>query len=148
MKKSTTSVPSTEETSLLPRLQRKKYSSDLTDAEWAKIQHLIPAPLPGGRPAKYERREILNAIFYLLRSGCSWRDLPHDFPPHKSVNGYYNRWRDAGLFEGINEVLRKEVRQQLGRNVEPSAASIDTQSVKTTEKGGLLGIEDTMQVSV
>jgi transposase len=129
------------------RLQRKKYGSDLTDAEWAKIQHLIPAPLPGGRPAKYERREILNAIIYLLRSGCSWRDLPHDFPPHKSVNGYCNRWRDAGLFEHINEVLRKEVRGQLGRDQEPSAASIDTQSVKTTEKGGLLDIEATMQAS-
>jgi putative transposase len=147
MKKSTTSVQSLEQAQL-PRLQRQKYSSDLTDAEWAKIQHLIPAPLPGGRPAKYERREILNAIFYLLRSGCSWRDLPHDFPPHKSVNGYYNSWRDAGVFERLNEVLRKEVRGQLGRNEEPSAASIDTQSVKTAEKGGLLVIEDTMQVSV
>jgi len=147
MKKSTTSLPSAEEASYLPRLQRRRYSSDLTDAEWGKIQHLIPAPLPGGRPAKYERREILNAIFYLLRSGCSWRDLPHDFPPHKSVNGYYNKWRDEGLFERINEVLRKEVRQGLGRNEEPSAASIDTQSVKTTEKGGLLDIEATMRVS-
>jgi putative transposase len=147
MKKSTTSLPSAEEASLLPRLQRRRYSTDLTDAEWARIEHLIPAPLPGGRPAKYERREILNAIFYLLRSGCSWRDLPHDFPPHKSVNGYYNRWRDEGLFERINEVLRKEVRQQLGRDQEPSAASIDTQSVKTTEKGGLLDTVDTMQAS-
>jgi putative transposase len=146
MKKSTSSVQTIEGGSL-GRLQRKKYSTDLSDAEWAKVEHLIPAPLPGGRPAKYERREILNAIFYLLRSGCSWRDLPHDFPPYKSVNGYYNRWRDEGLFERINEVLRKEVRQQLGRDAEPSAASIDTQSVKTTEKGGLLDIEDTMQAS-
>jgi putative transposase len=146
MKKSTSSLPGIEQAQL-PRLNRQKYSSDLTDAEWAKVEHLIPAPLPGGRPAKYERREILNAIFYLLRSGCSWRDLPHDFPPHKSVNGYYNSWRDAGVFEGINEVLRKEVRGQLGRDAEPSAASIDTQSVKTTEKGGLQDIEDTMQAS-
>lgn len=143
MKKSTTHVQSIEHA----RLHRKKYSTDLSDEEWARIEHLIPAPLPGGRPAKYERREILNAIFYLLRSGCSWRDLPHDFPPHKSVNGYYNKWRDAGLFEGINEVLRREVRQQLSRDQEPSAASIDTQSVKTTEKGGLLGTVGTMRAS-
>ena len=143
MKKSTTGVQTIEG----GRLQRKKYSTDLSDEEWARIERLVPSPLPGGRPAKYERREILNAIFYLLRSGCSWRDLPHDFPPHKSVNGYYNKWRDEGLFERINEVLRKEVRQQLGRNEEPSASSIDTQSVKTSEKGGLLDIEGTMQAS-
>jgi putative transposase len=125
--------------------ERKDYATDLTDAEWAKLEPLIPAPKPGGRPAKYPRREIVNAILYLLRSGCSWRLLPHDLPPWRIVYWYFFHWRNEGLFERINDALRKEVRTQAGRNPEPSGGVVDTQTVKTTEKGGLQTIEGTMQ---
>lgn len=123
-----------------------RYDTDLTDAEWAKLEPLLPAPNPRGRgrPSKYERREIVNAILYLLRSGCSWRLLPHDLPPWRIVYWYFMHWRDEGVFERINDTLRREVRLQGGRNAEPSAAVVDTQTVKTTEKGGLQNTEDTM----
>jgi transposase len=118
------------------RVQRTRYATDLTDKEWAKLEPMIPAPKPGGRPAKYERREILNAILYLLRTGCSWRLLPHDFPSWRIVYWYFRIWRNEGLFERINDTLRREARTQAERNPEPSGAIIDSQSVKTTEKGG------------
>ncbi len=116
---------------------RKVYPSDLTDVEWHQIEPLVPAPKPGGRPAQHQRREILNAVFYLARSGGSWRMLPHDFPPWQTVYDYFRQWRQDGTWQGINDTLRREVRQQAGREAEASAAIIDSQSVKTTEKGGL-----------
>src|SRR5918994_2193268 len=99
---------------------RQKYATDVSDEEWARLEPMVPAPKKGGRPAKYERREILNAILYLLRTGCSWRLLPHDFPSWRIVYWYFAIWRDAGLFERINDTLRREVRAQAGRDPEPS----------------------------
>jgi putative transposase len=123
--------------------KRKPYPTDLKDTEWARIEHLLPQPKSGGqgssggRPSKYDRREILNALFYMTKAGCTWRMLPHDLPPWEVVYMYFAQWRDAGVFERINEVLRRQVRIEAGKDEEPSAAIIDSQSVKTAEKGGL-----------
>ncbi len=122
---------------------RKRYDSDLSDEEWDLIKHLVPAPKPGGRPAKYDRREILEAILYINRAGCVWRLLPHDFPPFRSVHNYFIEWRDNGdygdygVLHQICDTLRREVRMQMGRDPNPSGAVIDSQSVRTSEKGGL-----------
>ncbi len=116
--------------------KRQPYPSDLSDAEWKLIEPLVPHVKLGGRPVEHARREIINAIFYVLRSGCQWPMLPHDLPPWKTVYTYFRNWRLDGTWLEIHETLRKKARRAQGRNPEASAAILDSQSVKTTERGG------------
>jgi putative transposase len=120
--------------------KRIAYPSDLSDKEWETIKPHIPTPIKNrDRKRIHSYREILNAILYLLRSGCAWRLLPHDFPPWKTVYNYFRIWRINGVWEQINAALRTELRVADGRKSEPSAAIIDSQSVKTTETPGVRG---------
>jgi putative transposase len=114
----------------------KCYATDLSDDEWECLKLHVPAPNKLGRPRTHGTREILNAVFYILKSGCSWRLLPRDFPPWETVYWWFRRWRIDGTFERLNTALRERLRTSLGRNAHPSAGIVDSQSAKTTGVGG------------
>jgi len=120
---------------------RKPYRSDLTDHQWALIRDLLPRAKPGGRPRKVDPREVVNTLMYQARTGCQWDYLPHDLLPKSTVWDYFVAWQKDGTWQKALDALRGQLRQEAGRETTPSAACIDTQTVKSTEMGGAVGYD-------
>ena len=122
-------------------MNRTYYPTDLSDAQWQLIEPYVPKPKPGGRPAQYPRREVVNAILYQTRNGGVWRALPHDLPPYRTVFHYFRTWQKDGSWDKIHDALRDKVRRAAGKTPKPTAAILDSQSVSSTEQGGPRGID-------
>jgi putative transposase len=120
------------------RRRRRAYPNDLTDAQWAVIAELVPEARPGGRPRHTSPREVVNAILYMLRGGQAWRLLPHDFPPWQTVYHYFRRWQAEGVWARIHHAVLMADRERAGREASPTAAIIDSQSVRTGDQKGAL----------